>query len=172
MPANHPQMVPGGTGGGAVGWLEMKDATFSHTVTTPDDASANFGFNGTTADGGPSGIAAWEWLTGTAPASDYEVVVTIISGSFSSGAAGVFQLGGVLNWTASWTSDSAGSKSVTARYDIRKVGTTTILATGTITLRIWGRPLMLLPSRSISNDASAPNPAFDSLISCSLLDCP
>lgn len=61
----------------------------------------------------------YSWLT-SGNAADYEVVVTLTSGSFSSGAAGTFNLGGTWTWKVERT--PIGLKAATATWKIQRAG--------------------------------------------------
>lgn len=65
--------------------------------------------------------------------SDYEVRMTVNSGTFSSGTTGTWQsLGTQRTWTK--TQSSVGSSSVNGTIEIRKIGTTDVLASATVDL--------------------------------------
>lgn len=74
-----------------------------------------------------------QWCTPTSAASNYEVLATVTIGSLSSGTAGSWL---PLSSTQTWTrTASIGTNEVCEfTVQIRKVGTTTVLASATITL--------------------------------------
>lgn len=90
--------------------------------------------NGTAYDG-ENGTAyiVEDWVTPTGAASAYECYVTVTSGSLSGGTSGSWlALSSTRTWTV--TRSSLGTKTCTFTVDIRKVGTTTVLDSATITL--------------------------------------
>lgn len=83
---------------------------------------------------GATTIEIEQWCTPTSAAGNYEVFATITAGSLSSGTTGAWlALSSNRTWTV--TESTSGSTSF-AELDmqIRKVGTTTVLATATINL--------------------------------------
>lgn len=79
-----------------------------------------------------SGTYTGEWLTGGTP-SDYECYATVTSGGVTSGTTGAWlNLGTTRSWACTRSTD--GTTSATLTVQIRKSGTTTTLASATITL--------------------------------------
>lgn len=74
-----------------------------------------------------------QWCTPTSQASNYEVLVTVTSGSLSTGTAGSWlALSSTQTWTRTATIGSANTCVFTV--EIRRVGTSTVLDSATITL--------------------------------------
>lgn len=74
-----------------------------------------------------------DWVTPNGAASSYECYVTVTSGTLSSGTSGSWlALSSTRDWTVTRT--TLGTKTCTFTVDIRKVGTTTVLDSATITL--------------------------------------
>ena len=89
---------------------------------------------------GSDGTYSGEWIVG-APVSSaiaglYEVVVTLTSGTFSTGAAGTFNLGTSRLWGVSV--GAGANKTATATFSIRRVADAAVMATATITLTADG----------------------------------
>ncbi len=118
-------------GGGPV--LALQADTYSHEVTDPADATATFTMANTgVATGGPvfllSGTYYW-LLNGVA--ADYEVFVTNVSGTPTSGTVGSWV---ALNTNPVWTvvRTSAGTKVWTANFKIRRVSDTVEMVPNTL----------------------------------------
>lgn len=74
-----------------------------------------------------------QWCTPTTEASNYEVLVTVTSGSLSTGTAGSWlALSSTQTWTRTATIGTANTCVFTV--EIRRVGTFTVLDSATITL--------------------------------------
>ena len=74
-----------------------------------------------------------QWCTPTTEASNYEVLVTVTSGSLSTGTAGSWlALSSTQTWTRTATIGTANTCVFTV--EIRRVGTSTVLDSATITL--------------------------------------
>ncbi len=74
-----------------------------------------------------------DWVTPTGAASSYEAFVTVTSGTLSSGTSGSWvALSSTRDWSVTQT--SIGIKTCTFTVDIRKVGTSTVLDSATITI--------------------------------------
>lgn len=74
-----------------------------------------------------------DWVTPNGAASNYECYATLSSGTLSTGTTGSWlSLGTTRDWTV--TRSTLGLKSCTFTVDIRKIGTTTILDTITVTI--------------------------------------
>lgn len=73
------------------------------------------------------------WCTPTSQASNYEALVTVTTGTLSSGTAGSWV---ALSSTQTWTRTASIGSSQFCQFtvQIRKTGTTTVLDTATITL--------------------------------------
>jgi hypothetical protein len=89
---------------------------------------------------GSDGTYSGEWIVG-APVSSaiaglYEVVVTLTSGTFSTGAAGTFNLGTSRLWAVS--AGAGANKTATATFSIRRVADAAVMATATVTLTADG----------------------------------
>jgi hypothetical protein len=74
-----------------------------------------------------------QWCTPTTEASNYEVLVTVTSGSLSTGTAGSWL---ALSSTQTWTRTATIGTFNTCVFtvEIRRVGTSTVLDSATITL--------------------------------------
>lgn len=74
-----------------------------------------------------------QWCTPTSEASNYEVLVTVTSGSLSSGTSGSWL---ALSSTRTWTRTASPGNTETCVFtaEIRRIGTTTVLDSATITL--------------------------------------
>lgn len=122
-----------GDAAGAVATITLHADTYT-TVEEGFAAEAVFTLS---PDGTATGIFGGSYPTYTYRdgdiAANYEVKATLTSGTFTSGTAGSWlNLGSEREWTARQT--VVGTKTVTATFDIRKVGTTTVLGTASITL--------------------------------------
>jgi hypothetical protein len=74
-----------------------------------------------------------DWVTPNGAASNYEALVTVTSGTLSSGTSGSWvALSSTRDWSV--TQSSVGTKTCVFTVDIRKVGTGTVLDSATITL--------------------------------------
>ena len=111
-------------------------------ATSPANASAQVRWN-TTGDcekAPTSGTFVLDhvWRTDlTRPVSEYEIQLTVTSGSFSTAAAGsgVFiDLSATRTWVRNRTNDAAGSDVVQATYTIRHIATGVVVASGTVQL--------------------------------------
>jgi hypothetical protein len=75
-----------------------------------------------------------QWVTPTSFASDYEVYATLVSGSLTSGTTGAWlSLGTTRDWYVEETANF-GTETATLSFDVRKIGTTTVLDTWTVTI--------------------------------------
>ena len=88
---------------------------------------------GSTIFNGISPFFIENWVTPTSAASNYEALVTVISGSLTGGTTGSYV---ALSSTRSWyiQSTSTGTTTCVFTVQIRRVGTVTVLDTATITL--------------------------------------
>lgn len=74
-----------------------------------------------------------QWVTPTSFASDYEVYATLVSGSLSGGTTGAWlSLGTTREWYVEET--GIGTSLAELSFQVRKIGTTTVLDTWTINL--------------------------------------
>lgn len=128
------QMMLLGTGGPTV---ELAGAIVSDFTTDPDDAHVGYRLNSTgveqQANGDPlSYTDIGDWLI-SGSAGDYEVRATLNSGTLTTGTTGSFQ---VLSTTRAWTVQRTivGIGSANLTIEIRRVGTTTILASASVIL--------------------------------------
>jgi hypothetical protein len=75
-----------------------------------------------------------QWVTPTSFASDYEVYATLVSGSLTGGTTGAWlSLGTTRDWYVQETANF-GTEAATLSFDVRKIGTTTVLDTWTINI--------------------------------------
>lgn len=76
-----------------------------------------------------------DWISPKTNMSNYECLATVTSGTLSSGTAGSWlNLGTPRSWSRNRAGGSTGQTSCTFTLSIRQVGTTTVLASATITL--------------------------------------
>jgi hypothetical protein len=121
------------TAGGAIATITLHNDTYT-TIEEGFTAEAIFTLS---PDGTATGLFGGSFQNYTYRdgdiAANYEVKATLTSGTFTTGTAGSWlNLATEREWTARQT--TVGTKTTTATFEIRKVGTTTILATATITL--------------------------------------
>ena len=123
----------------------LTNTTVNDITVTPADCTAGFrlGADGkkyiTNATGSGTFIDAGgnEWLfpNDALEADLYECFATVTSGSLTSGTAGSWlALTSNRDWTKVRTNDAAGTDTCIFTLDIRLIGTSTVLATATITL--------------------------------------
>ena len=111
-------------------------------ATSPANASAQIRWNtsGVCEKAPTSGTFSTDhtWKTDAVrPSSDYEIQLTVTSGSFSSAAAasGVYiDLSATRTWVRNRTNDAAGSDTVSGTYTIRHVASGLVVASGTFTV--------------------------------------
>ena len=134
LPGISPAMFAGtSSGGGSSGGspVFLRDDTAQDTQTSPTPATASWQM---ASGGGVSGtdLGGYTWLNiGTA--GDYEVRATLLSGSLTTGATGIWQ---VLSTTRTWTRkrSGVGNSICTVKIEVRAVATGLIAATATINL--------------------------------------
>ena len=110
-----------GTAGTAPPVLKLLTGTYNNTEVDPADATAYFGLYSTgSADGGYTSGTSFNWLEG-GTAGNYEVYVTTVSGTFSSGpATGTWHnLGTTRSWSVARL--TTGTKTFTGNFKIRRV---------------------------------------------------
>ena len=109
--------ITDGTGG-------SRNATAGYRLTSGGQVQSQINLTFTTLE---------QWCTPTTEASNYEVLVTVTSGSLSTGTAGSWL---ALSSTQTWTRTATIGNSNTCVFtvQIRRVGTTTVLDSATITL--------------------------------------
>lgn len=101
-----------------------RNATAGYRLTSGGQAQSQINTTFTTLE---------QWCTPTAEAVNYEVLVTVTSGSLSTGTSGSYvALSSTQTWTRTATVGNINTCVFTAQ--IRRVGTGTVLATATITL--------------------------------------
>jgi hypothetical protein len=111
------QTITDATGGG-------RNATAGYRLTSGGQVQSQINLTFTTLE---------QWCTPTTEASNYEVLVTVTSGSLSTGTAGSWL---ALSSTQTWTRTATIGNSNTCVFtvEIRRVGTATVLDSATITL--------------------------------------
>lgn len=117
--------------------ITLSNATASSSVIDPTDATAQYELtNGgdirlTVSNNTVSDVGDWMSPKISAFATNYEVFATLNSGTLTAGTTGSW-LG--LETTRTWTRNrtSVGSNAAQIGLEIRKKGTTTVLATATI----------------------------------------
>lgn len=116
--------------------ISITDQSRAATGISPATATNGYRLNsnGKVYDNGNGTYSFIEdWVTPTGAASSYEALVTVTSGSLSSGTSGSWlALSSTRDWTVTRT--SVGTNTCTFTVDIRKVGTTTVLDSATITI--------------------------------------
>lgn len=111
------QSITDATGG-------SRSATAGYRLTSGGNAQSQINLTFTTLE---------QWCTPTSQASNYEVLVTVTSGSLSTGTAGSWlALSSTQTWTRTATIGTANTCVFTV--EIRRVGTSTVLDSATITL--------------------------------------
>lgn len=105
------------------------------SASTPSTATNGYQLsnNGKVYTQSPGGTYNYieDWVTPNSLASSYEALVTVTSGTLSSGTSGSWvALSSTQNWTV--TRSTIGTKTCTFTVEIRKVGTTTVLDSATI----------------------------------------
>lgn len=80
-----------------------------------------------------------DWVTPKSAAANYECKATLVSGSLTSGTTGSWL---ALTTSRAWSvsQSTTGTKTATISVEIRKVGTTTVLDTATITVEANWEP--------------------------------
>lgn len=109
------------------------DATFSPTNANATYSLTNTGaINSTTVSGGSVSLGNWVFPTSAAGAN-YEVRVTVLSGSLTSGTSGSWQ---ALSTTRTWTRNRTASGSSTCVFtvEIRSTSTLALLGFATVSL--------------------------------------
>lgn len=101
-----------------------RNATAGYRLTSGGQAQSQINATFTTLE---------QWCTPTIEASNYEVLVTVTSGSLSTGTAGSWL---ALSSNQTWTRTAVIGTSNTCVFtaEIRRVGTATVLDSATITL--------------------------------------
>lgn len=117
--------------------ITITDQSSYSSAPTPGSATNGYRLNsnGKVYTESPSGTFNYieDWVTPNGAASNYEALVTVTSGTLSSGTSGSWvALSSTRDWTV--TRSTLGLKSCTFTVDIRKVGTTTVLDSATITI--------------------------------------
>lgn len=125
-------------GAGAGALLVFSNGTYTFTSIAPLGAQSSISLNANGSVTVVDDLASTKpnWCTPGALASLYEVMATLTSGTNpSTGTMGAWlALGGAdLAWTC-FKSGTVGGKNSVFRLDIRRIGTTTVLATGIINL--------------------------------------
>lgn len=97
-------------------------------------ASFTMNSNGTYSSVGNLSSVSGTWQTGTGTGSSYDVRVTLITGTFSSGTTGTWVS---LSTTRSWScvQSSPGFKYTNATLEIRDASTLAVLATSDLTVQ-------------------------------------
>lgn len=110
------------------------------TALSPTDARVVFSINsnGTVlATGDTAGtLASYNWITPTTGSTTYYVRATLTSGTFTSGTTGTWlALSSNRSWTTGFTSNSPGSKTTTATFEIATdSGGTNVVVSASVTL--------------------------------------
>ena len=131
----HMAILRGGGGGGPSVGISVDGSTYTAESTYPDPATVTLYFDddGSILATNPLAVGTGTWITGAFDPADYDLYVTPTAGTFSTGTINSNQsLSTFRQYTVTRT--SLGSKSCTATYQIRATGTSTVLASGEITL--------------------------------------
>lgn len=117
--------------------VDVQGGFSSVNVVDPDDATAGYRITsaGIEQDTGASGTysGTHEVVDPVSNLANYEVRMTVNSGSFDSGTVGSWlSLGTTRTWSISQT--DIGSKSANGTIEIRRIGTTTVLDSDTVAL--------------------------------------
>ena len=118
--------------------VTFNDFSLSDFEIAPDDAICWYRINSNgnvygTNLGTPFDLLE-QWVTPTSFASDYEVYATLVSGSLTGGTTGAWlSLGTTRDWYVQETANF-GTETATLSFDVRKIGTTTVLDTWTVTI--------------------------------------
>lgn len=128
-----------GTGTSDSAIVLVSDQSLSTTKIDSGAAfcSITFGDDRTITVVADQSAAETHWVTADGTPSGYDIRVTPISGTFSSGSDVVstwVNLGADRIWQVSKGGASSGSKSCTATYEIRNATTLVVLETATITI--------------------------------------
>ena len=117
--------------------VTFNDFSLSAYELSPNDATCWYRINSNGNVYGTNGGVPFDlleqWVTPTSFASDYEVYATLVSGSLTGGTTGAWlSLGTTREWYVEET--GSGTSLATLSFDVRKIGTTTVLDTWTINL--------------------------------------
>lgn len=126
--------------GTSVPTISITDQNLYESQIQPTNATCGYRLNsnGKVYSTNTVGSATYieDWITPNGAASGYECYVTVTSGSLSTGTSGSWlSLGTTRDWTVSTnTGGAVFIKTCTFTVDIRKIGTTTVLDSATITI--------------------------------------
>jgi len=111
--------------------VNIYDTTTGGTASATYQLTSAGVINSIKNTGGTTSLGNWV-VPGTS-ASNYEALVTVTSGTLTSGTSGVWQ---ALSVTRSWSRNRTSTGITTAgiTVDIRLIGTTTVLTTASINL--------------------------------------
>lgn len=120
----------GGSGGGPA---FLKDGTAFDLQVSPTNAEAEWSIGSGGSVSG-TGLGGYTWLN-TGAAGDYEIRATLLSGSLTSGATGIWQS---LSSSRTWSKrrSGIGTSVVTLKMEVRAVATGLVVATATINLDV------------------------------------
>jgi hypothetical protein len=130
------QMMLLGAGDSVV--IEFTDTGVGDIAVVPDSALAGYQINsnGRVYSIETQGFVTNEieqWATPTSVANQYEVYATLLSGTLTFGDLNIWRsLGTTRDWYIELASN--GTTSATLSFDVRKIGTTTVLDTWTVDL--------------------------------------
>lgn len=93
---------------------------------SPADVTASFSL-GSDRQATGSGDPAYAWLDAAANPALYQVTVSEVSGTFTTGAAGTFSLGTTRTWTKARTLNTAGESIASARFQIALIASPGII---------------------------------------------
>ncbi len=122
--------------GGAGLIFRLDSDTYTDTVVDPADAVGSWAIlsNRSVAASGPVG---YDWVNAGATVAQYQVVITLVSGTFTTGAAGTYGLNAGVTLTKGRTSPGAASVTFSARIQrITDLVWMTSLATITLTANV------------------------------------
>lgn len=127
-------------GGASTDIITITTATITAVEFSPTVASAAYSLD---LNGGAYEItstygtlAIGNWVTPLSSAANYEAYATLVSGTLTSGTTGSWlALTSTRTWSRNRGGLSPGVNQAVITVDIRKIGTTTVLDTATITLQ-------------------------------------
>lgn len=115
--------------------ISISDQTFSdYTFCSAAQAYYTLKSNGVAYKGeGPTETSLGNWVTPTGSASNYEVYATLSSGSLTTGTTGSWL---ALSSNRLWSVEASGNngQSAVIVVEIRRIGTTTVLDSATISM--------------------------------------
>lgn len=110
--------------------ISLSNVNNEQTVTDPANALSEYVLNNT---GDINSGDYGQWINPKVAINTYEARATLVSGALTTGTLNAWlSLGTTRNWTV--VRNSIGAATAVFTIEIRKIGTTNVLATATITL--------------------------------------